>query len=418
MLRMKLQTILLAICLVSGCLVSGSGCSDSDTPESTTDVTTQEEPAISGVVQDASGDPIDGSIVIAMDRTTNTKFRTETRPDGSYSLALPTGTYDVAFDDGGAHGTQFFGPVEMTGESQSLDLALDIPASASEEVVVGTISDVNGASVEGYEVRISSALVELDEDHLLGTATLGSDGSFSIETGGERAMDIDVYDGDGELVEFIDIAKLEGPCYVEFEVGSDVVNQHRHNEDSDDHETLDHSSDFDHDAGSVVNKHGSNDRFAVTVTNPMDIDDVTQPVWVVTNLRGGKLGVGGGHIKITEDSWGLFEGPDDPVDQVASCFCQTLHVHHEASLEFDIYVKDDGSWWYDYKIHAYARDHYHDLHFHFWDETGDDYKLSVDESSWKWHTVSYNSHHPTLTRIEQVQWWAGDDGSSGCPDCW
>ena len=77
MLRMKLQTILLAICLVSGCLVSGSGCSDSDTPESTTDVTTQEEPAISGVVQDASGDPIDGSIVIAMDRTTNTKFRTE-----------------------------------------------------------------------------------------------------------------------------------------------------------------------------------------------------------------------------------------------------------------------------------------------------------------------------------------------------
>lgn len=110
-------------------------------------------------------------------------------------------------------------------------------------------------------------------------------------------------------------------------------------------------------------------------------------------LIDGKLGVGGGHLKFNTWNW-------NGCDQFSqSAFQETVYLHKDGDTqEFDIEVKDDGSWWYDYKVHIYAHGPiYEDVIFE--DETHDTYSLEVDDPGWHWHDVNYNSDHPTLIKI-------------------
>ncbi len=146
----------------------------------------------------------------------------------------------------------------------------------------------------------------------------------------------------------------------------------------------------------------TNDVFSMSCSKKTETDsffDTNTYTLYDYHLIDGKLGVGGGHLKLDTWNWG---GSCDQFSQ--SVFSNAIYQHNNTddmadTTEFDIEVKDDRSWWYDYAIHVCAYGPlYEDITFE--DETHDTYSLEVDDPGWHWHDVNYNSHHPTLIEIK------------------
>jgi hypothetical protein len=243
-------------------------------------------------------------------------------------------------------------------------------------------------------------VIKNDQDPLPETTvTLDAQGNFSASLGGERMMDINIYDTEGDLVEFVDFGKLSGPCRVDFIVGTGTPNLYRHDTGPGPaHDATTESSVTSSQAVHQITASGTNDEFSISCSSKsgedkvFDTDDYTDYHFTIDD---GKLGVDGGHLKI--DNWNDPDGCLNPLTDF-------VYLHMDGVLdgydfnEYDIEVKDDGSLWYDYKVHIYADGPLPD-DVVFEDETHDTYSLNVTDPGWHWHDVNYNSDHPTLIKI-------------------
>jgi hypothetical protein len=392
---------------------------------------------LTGTVDDSDGNAVASAPVVAMNRQTNAKYSTTTNATGGYQLDLPNGTYDLGVHRTSDDATYFYGPLTISDNVAEKDISFPDMTGVESTALYGTITHNANTSITGWNVKaISHHQSGSVTDPELGSTTVAADGTFEIDTSDELTMDIDIYDDAGELVEFIDIAKLDGPSYIEMTIGGNTVNIHRHYEDSTNTSTAQETSFL-----SVAPYKSSH------TNDPFEFEGVYndgRSYWTY-HLGGGEIGTHAGHIKINPTYWTMavtgYSPQGDHVEYVdaAYCFCQTTHVHHESSLEFDIETKDDGSWWYDYKIHVYARGrfkkssgHYEDgiVSYRFVDRSkpyhsgwsdldaivGDNvYSLYVEASDWKWHTVNYNSDDPSIV---DVAIFVDKDSSGTCHSCW
>jgi iron complex outermembrane recepter protein len=101
-----------------------------------TAATAQTNGRISGVVRDATGTGIPDVTVTAMNQSTKTSQTAKTGSDGSYSLAVPTGTYNVSAEAPGFRRTTRIVDV-ATAAPHPLDFSLD-PVLSEEITVTAT----------------------------------------------------------------------------------------------------------------------------------------------------------------------------------------------------------------------------------------------------------------------------------------
>jgi len=115
--------------------------------------------ALNGTVLDPSGAVISGAQVTAEAPSIGVKRRTATNTAGVYSLpSLPVGTYNLTISKEGFQTKKLEGVVLRVGQVRTLDLSLDILATATEVVVTAeapTLQQNNaelGLAIEGNQV--------------------------------------------------------------------------------------------------------------------------------------------------------------------------------------------------------------------------------------------------------------------------
>jgi len=128
---------------------------------------------ISGVARDDQGTAISGVLVVAEDAATHAETASATTDGaGSYSLAVPAGTYDLKAtppDGSGLGGTAAYTGIEAAG-----DMALDVVFVPTELVTFsGRLLDRDGDPIPGQSVT-------LKREPFGKTGITGDDGDFSI----------------------------------------------------------------------------------------------------------------------------------------------------------------------------------------------------------------------------------------------
>lgn len=136
----------------------------------------EEVAIIEGVVTDEDGDPVSEALVQAIDD--DTIFSEETEADGSYSLEVDPGTYEVsAFIEDSDEFSETV-PVEVeAGDSVDVDLTIEdgdeSPPDDDMATIEGSVTDEEGDPVEGAWVQA--------EGETFATEQTDSDGSYSLE---------------------------------------------------------------------------------------------------------------------------------------------------------------------------------------------------------------------------------------------
>jgi hypothetical protein len=331
-------------------LVVPFGCNDNEV-EPETDFT------ISGTVTSVeSGDPIEGVVVFVMERTTDTRSVAETNSDGEFALSVDQGAYDIGYlaDD---YVTEYYGPIVADGQVQ-VDESLESSAGMDASRLYGKVIDTDGEPVSGWTVRMFSSVADSGETASTETVTDAA-GEFELTVNGEVLFDLDFVSPAADT-EFVDIVKLDKPCYVKFIVGTGYRNVRRHDWS-------------DGDPGEVV------------VDSTALGGDIFSYVTIGEDLHecytDGSLRVNAGNMVVYTNA----EYPDPSY-----------------TYKVNVYVRDDG--WrpiYDYAVH-YNWDVFHCSFccIQFTDESHDTYTLSVLTNGWK--RVNYNSDAPTITRVRML----------------
>lgn len=280
----------------------------------------------------------------------------------------------------------------MLKKNVTLSLAEGMLASR----IYGQVTLPNGNSASGWKVFFRSIVSPHTGDTSLITASTVSDnGTFDIHLGGdniseynhEYALDLEYHDTDGFLVEFVDIAKRDRPCFVEMVVDSPIQNVLRHSDS-----TLAHTQEAS--ASTRKSTRSSNEEFVFDYTKSQD------------SYSNGYFGGGSdywyGRLRPHGKSHPATFSTD--LGSQATAYSSQL-LNSKSNGDFKkLYSDDDGNWWYDYAIHLEACNYtsYGTEKWSFRDGTDDIYTLKITKYSLKviWHRVNYNSRHPDIHRIE------------------
>ena len=229
------------VCAVLGSIALGcGGASDSNFQGSGGFLNNQgpvaSSSSISGRVVDERGNPVAGVRLVTHDRTTDARGEGMSGNDGSFRLEVPAGVYDLGLDKEGdnSKATCFYGPIETSAASNPNYVLRDSGGRP--------IDQVFGKLWLRPGVPAANAPLILRPGQRSGSTTLtplvpvnastDGTGSFAVQTAsdGELGLDLEVFQG-GQLDEFIDVAKRNKPCYVEFATDqTPVVNKLRNNE--------------------------------------------------------------------------------------------------------------------------------------------------------------------------------------------
>ena len=315
------------------------GCSDDDSVS---------EPEamyrIRGAVTDEGGAGLRDVTVIVMERTTDARFETVTDASGRYSLEVHEGVYDIYFDADGFV-TEYCGPI-AADEDVTVAESLDSTVGMDDSRLYGMLIDTEGNPLPEVEVIASSLAFESGETDSATTKT-GVNGRFDLAVVGELALDLDFIPRVLEE-EFVDIAKLDKPCFVTFVLGTDYPNAHRHNY--------------------------SEGVTASGVRGPVE-DRVFQLVWhdagETVTYRNGRLRVNGGKLAYTD----------------AGTTCTR-----------EVYVRDDGWWPWEYALHVYSDgNHMNSGRWRFYDAMQDYCSINIVTTGW--HRVNYTSNTPDIVDV-------------------
>ncbi|MCA9775757.1 MAG: carboxypeptidase regulatory-like domain-containing protein [Candidatus Eremiobacteraeota bacterium] len=371
------------VILVVLLLVQGCGDSSTDLQGPTAASGTPPAPNIAGTVRDEAGEPVAGARVIVMGRRSREKFETVSSAAGNFALDVPgQETFDLGLDmeDGGVTATCFYGPVapSTTPREYRLKSAAGLPT----DTLFGVINKTSGVPAVGWTVTAHSSAVvsagpspvELPSDS---RATVAADGSFRLQLGSEEevGLDLELYEPDLMLDEFVPIAKLAEPCYIELTTeSSPVENLYRYSEVPVEERFID-TPPAKAPSGVIVEKGRgrSNQVTDAEITNIL-----------VPNVDNHSLS------RFFRD---LVTAPSGP----------EWNLYRKVFGNGWISSTRNGSWWYRYAVEITIEG---GAEFYFYDATGDRYFLGVllnFGGPLNRHKVSYNSSAPDIVRIEIIR---------------
>lgn len=345
---------------------------------------------LSGRVVSESGASLEGVRVVVHERTSNFKATGVSGRDGSFTLQVEPGVYDLGLDKEGdmQTATCFYGPVDAGGEQANF--VLKNSGGRPPEKLFGRIwlQPGNPANQRSLTLRPGHGQVTPDKKNPPVTLNTNSDGSFetALASKGETGLDVEVSTASGSLDEFVDIGKLAKPCYVEIATEqSPVVNRLRSNQ-----------SELPL-AGSVKPSVG----LSASLTS------AAVPALTKFNLRTARVGLSGTDGALTA----FLEGGLLQVDKETTHHFLDIvnNVPREADgdlynlvnvlYESNIRLADNGSWWWKYAVNLSVN---LDTIWNFTDQTNDTYSLYIFNKSGT-HKVSYNSDKPAIQAMTYVE---------------
>lgn len=359
---------------------------------------------LSGRVTDASsGAAVADAKVIAMDRVTHRKYTATTDINGRYDMPLPQGHYDVASDDATEQDAAFVGLLSLKpGASVKQDFSLP---DGDPGVISGTVLLPNGQAAAGYSLVLSYN--QANADDVLETVT-DARGQFSLKLGEQHLFDLDIFDPKGQFVEFIDMHKLDGHLHATIRLG-ETAQQNRYRHDQTPHPLVASS------AGVAIAASDDGDfPFKQAI-----LDGEYNVVFWGGRLTSKTTGMAGtwyspktsGAVDAnTATSDANDDLPDDwfmrvdttaagkTADEVWQTVTSRVHVQDRGQPRLGVFVGDNGSWYYDHAVNINITDKgwnaFKAWDWHFEDETGDAYTLTIRASGW--HNVSYDSEKPSI----------------------
>jgi len=126
------------------------------------------------VTDSATGAPIDNATVLSVNATTGVVDAAVTDSDGTYSTALPAGTYNVSVGHPNYSLATETGVAVQSGETTELDVGLD-PIPDETGTVEGTVTDAGS----GIGVENAAVVLVNDSGAVAGTAT-GGGGEYNL----------------------------------------------------------------------------------------------------------------------------------------------------------------------------------------------------------------------------------------------
>lgn len=329
-------------------------------------------PALSGTVRDERGVVQQGALVIAQERKTRQTARVTSGADGSFQMSLAAGVYDVMVDREADQSvaTSYYGPISINSSVQE-ELVLRDSGGRGPEQVFGKIFLQTGVPAASRQIILRPGAIMGDAPDDAAQEQVGvvaGDGSFSLSlaTGSESALDLEVFDDQGALDEFIDIGKREKPCYVEFAVEqSPVENVLRCN-----------------------------------LADPPPAETPRSVLGQIFNFSKFDTRVDGAELYLEN---GLLTPPSDSIPM--SDIVNSLPGGGDAKLigviEFTNIAAEDGKekgyWFWRYAVEVNPD---RDTVWHFTDETDESYSLYCFNTANKpYHVVNYNSGRPALKVI-------------------
>lgn len=391
---------------------NGTPCSNNwtlkNTVKGTSHVVNSKVVSLTGILKNEGGTGVSGVKVVAMERTTKEKISGMTGGDGSFQLQAPHGVYDIGFDHEGdaALSTSFYGPVVLSSDDHR-DFVMKTSGLRPVGSLSGTIYLKAGQPAAYRRIRLRPA-VSLSTDQnspdvgLMctsdGGTTLDSDdpcspfyyglwtvtdeeGHFelSLGTDHEIGMDVEVYNEDGKLDEFVAIAKRDKPAYVEFVTEeSPVEDTYRYDEEP---PTM---------VSNPIVKGGDTNfkPFKIEFSNPGMISQNYQDVL----FKDGNIPVNG--VNYTFGSLGNFYLSSKETIRKA-----LFDAEEDTNEKPTIRVSREGSWWYDYEVQVKTN---RNGRFKFTDASGDTYSLKISFNAVVGvpRSVSYNSNRPDIVQIE------------------
>jgi hypothetical protein len=332
----------------------------------------QPAPQLSGTVLSESGGPVTGVRIVAQERTTRQESEFFSAGDGTFAVSLPAGTYDLGLDLEGdpTTATTFYGPVTLAANLEA-DLVLRSAQGHLDSEVFGRILLRSGVPAAGRSVSVvtGATIGDVPGENLDPvTTTTASDGTFALNLPNEReaSVDVEVYDANDDLDEFIDIGKRDKACYVEFITEeSNVENTLRSNQ-----------SELAPNAfPSFLAQSGGVTLFDIAfgATGDFTLTNGLMPVQSSGTIP-----------QLAQN----FPAPADRTPFQANL------------VNWSVRIDTNGSWWWKYGANVFVN---LPATWHFTDETNDTYKLSAlvtDVVNGEAFKVSYNSSKPNIKVIK------------------
>jgi hypothetical protein len=327
------------------------------------DVNPNDAPAIlRGVILGLHDTPVGNAQVMASDINRSRKIETRSNADGTYSLSLEDGPYDLTVSAEG-YATGYWGPIRV--ESQTTQNVSLQPASGlSRDSLWGIIRDSEGRPLPNMTITLRAnggTSVRFPDG---ASTTTDRTGRFHIAGVPSAYFDIVVSGGGGMSSEFIDIVKLETPCFVDFRTHT----PYRREITSDRHVPLTDRP--------LQARSDSSDTFtarcSVVPETPIDVNDK----WYLVNGCG--------------DPCTVNNGPQGEITckDTSEIRCWEIQV-------------TQGVLYYKYAVHVWANcftSATGSITFRFTDGEPDTYQLWVFKMGE--HSVNFNSKDPKIRRID------------------
>lgn len=205
--------------LLYGCGGSTDPSLNGSFPNSVTASTASANSVISGKVVDRNGAPQSGVRVVVQERTNDFRAIGTSAADGTFQFNVVAGVYDLGLDKEGDTNTAtcYYGPVLPDAGSQTF--VLQAAGGRTNERLFGKIWLQPGTPAGGRKLVLRPGFwTGAQDEHSVVNVNTESDGTFdtALKSGQQAGLDLEIYDSNGALGEFIDLDKLSKPCYVEF----------------------------------------------------------------------------------------------------------------------------------------------------------------------------------------------------------
>lgn len=382
-----LSTLALLLSITAGC--------DSAPPPN--GIATLGDPAtLRGVVRDEAGAPVAGVMVVAQGRLNDNRATATalTAADGSFEITAPASSYDVGFDlEGSAlYATNFYGPV-MIGEGATRDFVLHGAEGLDDETVYGRVFLRTGEPASGRMLRLHAATAAQHDETLEAAipadvqATTDASGSFMLQLGAsaqEVELDIEMFEADGTMDEFVSIATRGKPTYVEFVTEEFTVE-----------DTTRAGEASAADIAGLAN-----------TDEPLEGDyTITQMRLTSSNPRGGlnrRFECSGSVIRERTlsrwDLWSVYEATDLNLSAENNsewrAFTEIFNGYGQTG---GLGLKRSGKWWYTWRF-MFEQKGPSRGNVRFTDETNDTYSVRLG-GDYGVYAVNYNSDRPGVVRL-------------------
>lgn len=324
---------------------------------------------VSGTVLNHQQVAVANAEVLAVDRLSGREFNTLSDDQGRYRMVLPNGHYDLGSDDAELKRAHMV--LLRTLNEGDIELNFSLPSTDQPQQISGRVFIREGIPAAGYRlVFTSEEYVSENDTRLNMETTTDEQGHYSLPVGGQRLMDVDVYDDQGEFVEFVVLHKLDGALQADITLG-DASDDKRHR----------YAMNREDSVGAPLRleKPAANDE-----NTPFQFQYSAYTVFALVN---GQLPPDGSYLRLD---------PSTPENQ-RRVIGPRLKFRSSEPPTLDVSLREDGILWYRYAIHYHAKG---PGWVGFTDSNG--YRIKMNKNAAiGYNSLNYNSSKPNIVHIEQ-----------------